>query len=83
VNNSGSGANVNLPTGSAAGTFIRIMGTSTVVSPNLFTVNTQGTDRIFICENGCGTTTTTFRQAGRMLAFQSDGTGHWYAVGSL
>lgn len=82
LNNSSAGATITLPPANVAGKFIRIMGTAAPFV-NTFTVNRQGTDTIFICESGCATTTTTFRTGQRVLAFSSDGSGHWYQVGSL
>src|SRR5262249_41730110 len=81
VNNASAGVSVTLPHANVAGKFIRVMGTAAPAA-NTFTVAAQGADRIFICENGCGRPTTTTRSALKVLAFSSDGIGHWYQVGS-
>jgi hypothetical protein len=82
VNNTVSSPTITLPPANVAGKFIRIEGTCTTsvsCSSNVFHVNVQGADNIFLHNCSCtNANPVTQASAARGLEFISDGSGHWY-----
>jgi hypothetical protein len=80
VNNTSSSPTITLPHANVAGKYIRIEGTCTTsasCSSNLFHVNAQGTDTIFL-HVFISPNPVTQVSAARGSEFMSDGAGHWY-----